>query len=59
VVPSTKGGIDVHGQPVRTTEDWQNGVGVIRFQPGDGLHVVEHIEILNGWAMHKGKEYRG
>lgn len=59
VVPSTKGGIDVHGQPVRTTEDWQNGMGLVRFQPGDGLHVVEHIEILNGWAMHRGQEYRG
>lgn len=58
VVPSTKGGIDVHGQPVRTSEDWQNGIGVIRFQPGDGLHVVEHVEILNGWAMHRGQEYR-
>lgn len=58
VVPSTKGGIDVHGQPVRTTEDWQNGIGVVRFQPGDGLHVVEHVEILSGWAMHRGQEYR-
>jgi len=58
LVPSTKGGMDVHGQPVRTTEDWQNGLGVVRFQPGDGLHVVEHVEILNGWAMHRGQEYR-
>ena len=58
-VPSTKGGNDVHGQPVRSTEDWQNGLGVVRFQPGDGLHVIEHVEILNGWAMHRGQEYRG
>ncbi len=57
-VPSTKGGMDVHGRPVPTTEDWQNGLGVIRYQPGDGLHVVEHVEILAGWAMHRGKEYR-
>jgi hypothetical protein len=57
-VPSTKGGIDVHGQPVPTTEDWQNGLGVVRYQPGDGLHVVEHVEILSGWAMHRGREYR-
>lgn len=67
VVPSTKGGSDVFGQPVRTTEDWQNGMGFIRFQPGDGLHVVEHIEILTkptedrtattAWAMWNGKEY--
>lgn len=58
VVPSTKGGTDVKGQPVRTTEDWQNGVGIVRFQPGDGLHTVEHIEILNGWAMWRDREYR-
>jgi hypothetical protein len=58
VVPSTKGGIDLHGQPVRTTEDWQNGIGIVRFQPGDGLHAIEHVEILSGWAMHRGQEYR-
>lgn len=57
VVPSTKGGMDVHGQPVRTTEDWQQGVGIVRFQPGDGLHAVEHVEILNGWAMWRDREY--
>lgn len=57
VVPSTKGGFDVHGQPVRTTENWQNGMGFVYFQPGDGLHAVEHIEILQGWALYKGKEF--
>ena len=57
VVPSTKGGVDVKGQPVKTTEDWQNGMGFIHFQPGDGLHYVESIEILNGWAMYEGREY--
>jgi hypothetical protein len=58
VVPSTKGGMDLAGLPVRTTEDWQNGIGIVHYQPGDGLHAIEHIEILNGWAMHRGKEYR-
>lgn len=47
-----------HGQPVRTTEDWQQGVGIVRYQPGDGLHAVEHVEILSGWAMWRGQEYR-
>jgi hypothetical protein len=58
VVPSTKGGLDLYGRPVATSENWQQGLGVLRFQPGDGLHVVEHVEILNGWAMHRGQEYR-
>lgn len=58
VVPSTKGGFDVHGRPVKTTENWQNGMGFIHFQPGDGLHAIDHVEILNdGWALFDGREY--
>lgn len=57
VVPSTKGGTDVFGQPVPTSEDWQNGMGFVHYQPGDGLHVVDSIEILKGWCMYNGREY--
>lgn len=58
VVPSTNGGIDLFGRPVASAENWQQGLGFIHFQPGDGLHADESVEILNGWAMHRGKEYR-
>jgi hypothetical protein len=57
VVPSTKGGMDIYGRPVKVTENWQNGMGFVRYQPGDGLHVIESIEILRGWAMWNGREY--
>lgn len=56
-VPSTKGGIDLDGRPVRVQEDWQQGVGVVRFQPGDGRFAYEQVAIHDGWALHRGKEY--
>lgn len=57
-VPSTKGGMDVHGQPVPTAEDWQQGFHVVHYQPGDGPFALERVSILGGWAMHRGVEYR-
>jgi predicted phosphodiesterase len=56
-VPSTKGGIDLDGRPVSTQEDWQQGVAVVRFEPGDGRFVYEQIAIHDGWAMHNGREF--
>jgi predicted phosphodiesterase len=56
-VPSTKGGVDLDGRPVRIAEDWQQGVAVVRFEPGDGRFVYEQIAIHDGWAMYRGKEY--
>jgi hypothetical protein len=57
-VPSTKGGIDVHGQPVPTAEDWQQGFHVVHYQPGDGAFSLERVQILNGWARFRDQEYR-
>jgi hypothetical protein len=56
-VPSTKGGYDLDGQPLVAYEDWQNGLFVVPFQPGDGLFALEHVQILNGWANWRGTEY--
>ena len=59
-VPSTKGGISAKdGTPVRTTEDWQNGMGLVHFEPGDGMHAIESVEIVNGWARFQDTDYRG
>jgi len=58
-VPSTKGGIDLDGRPVKTVEDWQQGLAVVRFEPGNGRFVYEQVAIHNGWAMHSGREYYG
>jgi hypothetical protein len=56
-VPSTKGGYDLDGRPVRIAEDWQQGIAVVRFEPGDGRFVYEQVPIRDGWAMHQGREF--
>ncbi len=58
VVPSTRGGTDLDGRPMRRTEDWQQGFAVVRYQEGDGMFTYESVAIHDGWAMHNGKEYR-
>lgn len=59
VVPSTKGGTDLFGRPIAHAEDWQQGVGIVYYQPrDDGKFAVESVAIWDGWAMHQGKEYR-
>lgn len=58
VVPSTKGGTDLDGRPIQRHEDWQQGVAVVRYEPGDGRFDYHNIAIHEGWAMWQGKEYR-
>ena len=58
VVPSTKGGTDLDGRPIQRHEDWQQGVAVVRYEPGDGRFDYTNIAIHEGWAMWQGKEYR-
>lgn len=53
-VPSTKGGHDVHGRPVRRQESWQHAVGVVT-ETGTGWH-LEVVRIRDGRAMYHGKE---
>lgn len=57
-VPSTKGGIDLDGRPLVRHEDWQQGLGVVEFEPGDGRFTYEQIAIRAGWARWRGKEFR-
>jgi predicted phosphodiesterase len=56
-VPSVKGAIDAFGAPVKSWEDWQQGVGVIRYQDGNGKFAIEDVPIFEGWAMHRGQEF--
>ena len=58
VVPSTKQGTDLDGRPLRRVEDWQQGLGVVTFEEGDGRFVYEQIAIHDGWAQYRGKDYR-
>jgi predicted phosphodiesterase len=57
-VPSTKGGLDLDGRPMTRVEDWQQGIGVVTYQEGDGMFAYHNIAIHDGWAMHAGKEFR-
>ena len=57
-VPSTKGGVDLDGRPLTTIEDWQQGVAVVRYEEGDGMFAYEQIAIFDGWALHRGEEFR-
>ena len=56
-VPSTKGGIDLDGRPLQIVEDWQQGVGVVTYQPGDGEFWYEQVPIHSGRAWWRGKLY--
>ena len=47
-VPSAKGATDVFGRPVPAVEDWQQGVCVVTFEPGDGPFGIEVIPIYTG-----------
>jgi predicted phosphodiesterase len=57
VVPSTKGGTDLDGRPIRRFEDWQQGLAIVYYEPNDGRFVYNQIAIHDGWAMWNGKEY--
>lgn len=56
-VPSTKGSIDLDGRPMTIVEDWQQGIGVVTFQPGEGNFFYEQVPFHNGSAFYRGKFY--
>jgi predicted phosphodiesterase len=56
-VPSTKGGIDLEGRPLPIVEDWQQGLAVVTYQPGDGQFWYEQVAIHGGQAWFRGKVY--
>jgi predicted phosphodiesterase len=56
-VPSTKGGTDLDGRPLTRIEDWQQGIAVVHYQPGDGRFTYANVAIHDGWALWNGREY--
>ena len=52
-VPSTKGGTDVRGRPVKRQESWQQAVGVLT-ETSDGW-ALEPVRIRDGRAIFRGK----
>jgi hypothetical protein len=39
------------------SEDWQQGLAVVEYEPGDGDFVLELVPIRNGWARWRGVDY--
>lgn len=56
-VPSTNSGMDEMGKPTESYENWQQGVGVVYYEDGDGDFHVHGVHIHNGRAMYGGKLY--
>lgn len=54
-VPSTKGGIDLDGRPITCVEDWQQGIGIVHYQEGEGPFHPEMLPIHDGTLFYKGK----
>lgn len=48
MVPSTRQGVDLDGVPITSYEDWQQGFGLVHYQPGDGAFSLEPIAIHEG-----------
>lgn len=59
-VPSTKSATNLRtGRAVKSWEDWAQGLGVVRYQTGgDQRFAIEHIHIQEGFALHRGQEFR-
>jgi predicted phosphodiesterase len=56
-VPSTRGGHDLDGRPLYRAEDWQQGLSVVEYIPGDGEFNLEMIPIRDGWSRWRGRDY--
>jgi len=57
-VPSTKGGIDLDGRPLTIVEDWQQGLGVVTYEEGEGQFWYEQVPIHNTSAFFRGRVYQ-
>jgi hypothetical protein len=56
-VPSTKGAIDLLGRPIVSYENWQQGLAVVTYEPGDGEFDVEQVAIRDGSAFFRGMRF--
>lgn len=57
-VPSTKGGVDLFGVPIKSVEDWQQGVAVFTYEDGEGRFIPEQVPIMDGWTIYRGKSFQ-
>lgn len=57
-VPSTKGAVDPFGRPLVKYENWQQALGVVTYEEGDGSFHLETIPIHSGTAIFRGEAYQ-
>jgi len=55
-VPSGKSSITVRGVPAKAWENWQQGVGIVRYHE-DGRFAWEQVMIFEGTALHAGRVF--
>jgi hypothetical protein len=55
-IPSTRGGSDAKGRPVRRFENWQQGVGIVTVLP-DGSWSKEIVAITDGVAVWRDQRF--
>jgi predicted phosphodiesterase len=58
-VPSMKGAINSRGQAVHNVENWQHGLAVVTYKPGDSPFHLELVPIFDGHVMFRGQELGG
>jgi predicted phosphodiesterase len=56
-VPSTKSSTDSAGRPVGSVENWQQGVAVVTFEPGNGRFAYEVAAIYDGELTFRGQRF--
>ncbi|MDP9013793.1 MAG: hypothetical protein M3O41_14285 [Pseudomonadota bacterium] len=56
-VPSTKSSTQSDGTPIMRPEDWQNGMCVVTYMPGDGEFQLELVPFHNGSTYFRGKRF--
>ena len=56
-VPSTKGSTDSFGKAIMRPEDWQQGLAVVTYLPGDAPFHVELVPIHDGVAIFRGDDF--
>lgn len=58
-VPSSRSGINYRGQQGgTTTEDWQQGMWIVRYQPDGGQwFTIEPVNIWAGWGTWRGRTF--
>ena len=54
-VPSKKSGTDIHGRPVSTIEEWQQGAAVVTYEVNGPGHHIDLIYIRKGQTVCWGK----